>query len=95
MITQSVIAQLGERQTEDLKVPGWIPGLGILSLCLEHPWQMLLGQMALGGKDQLLLVPLLLKGTWCSGITSTSHAEGPGFKSQCVHLYCSDCVVQA
>lgn len=26
-------------------------------------------------------------GTWCSGITSASHAEGPGFKSQCVHLF--------
>ena len=25
-------------------------------------------------------------GTWCSGITSASHAEGPGFKSQCVHV---------
>ena len=25
------------------------------------------------------------EGTWCSGITSASHAEGPGFKSQCVH----------
>ena len=25
-------------------------------------------------------------GTWCSGITSASHAEGPGFKSQCVHI---------
>ena len=25
-------------------------------------------------------------GTWCSGITSAPHAEGPGFKSQCVHL---------
>ena len=23
-------------------------------------------------------------GTWCSGITSASHAEGPGFKSRCV-----------
>ena len=28
------------------------------------------------------------KGTWCSGITSASHAEGPGFKSQCVHYLC-------
>ena len=28
---QAAIAQLGERQTEDLKVPGLIPGLGILS----------------------------------------------------------------
>lgn len=24
-------------------------------------------------------------GSWCSGITSASHAEGPGFKSQWVH----------
>ena len=28
----------------------------------------------------------MIKGTWCSGITSASHAEGPGFKSQCVHF---------
>ena len=28
---QAVIAQLGERQTEDLKVPGSIPGRGIFS----------------------------------------------------------------
>ena len=27
--TTAAIAQLGERQTEDLKVPGSIPGLGI------------------------------------------------------------------
>ena len=27
---QAAIAQLGERQTEDLKVPGSIPGLGML-----------------------------------------------------------------
>ena len=26
------------------------------------------------------------KGSWCSGITSASHAEGSGFKSQRVHL---------
>ena len=30
----AAIAQLGERQTEDLEVPGSIPGLGIL-LCIE------------------------------------------------------------
>ena len=29
---QAAIAQLGERQTEDLKVPGSIPGLGIASI---------------------------------------------------------------
>ena len=32
--------------------------------------------------------PACSTGTWCSGITSASHAEGPGFKSQCVHLFC-------
>ena len=36
MISQAsaAIAQLGERQTEDLKVPGSIPGLGIYSVFL-------------------------------------------------------------
>ena len=28
LFNQAAIAQLGERQTEDLKVPGSIPGLG-------------------------------------------------------------------
>ena len=32
MLIEAAIAQLGERQTEDLKVPGSIPGLGILIL---------------------------------------------------------------
>ena len=31
-LTTAAIAQLGERQTEDLKVPGSIPGLGICLL---------------------------------------------------------------
>ena len=30
----AAIAQMGERQTEDLKVPGSIPGLGIFSSSL-------------------------------------------------------------
>ena len=29
---------------------------------------------------------VLAPGTWCSGITSGSHAEGPGFNPQCVQL---------
>ena len=33
MFLSAVIAQLGERQTEDLKVPGSIPGRG--SFCLQ------------------------------------------------------------
>ena len=31
MVTQDALAQLGERETEDLKVPGSIPGLGTCS----------------------------------------------------------------
>ena len=27
-----------------------------------------------------------ITGTWCSGITSAPHAEGPGFNPQCVHF---------
>ena len=33
LTSMAAIAQLGERQTEDLKVPGWIPGLGF---CLQQ-----------------------------------------------------------
>ena len=32
LVSKAEIAQLGERQTEDLKVPGSIPGLGILNV---------------------------------------------------------------
>ena len=35
----AAIAQLGERQTEDLKVPGSIPGLGIFSNSMYSSWQ--------------------------------------------------------
>jgi hypothetical protein len=35
-ITEAEIAQLGERQTEDLEVPGSIPGFGIL---LQYLWK--------------------------------------------------------
>ena len=34
---QAAIAQLGERQTEDLKVPGSIPGLGRAMHCIGRP----------------------------------------------------------
>ena len=32
--SEAAIAQLGERQTEDLEVPGSIPGYGIFGFCL-------------------------------------------------------------
>ena len=35
--------------------------------------------------DGVIRYDLWSGGTWCSGITSASHAEGPGFKSRCVH----------
>ena len=35
--SEAAIAQLGERQTEDLKVPGSIPGLGIfIDVCVRR-----------------------------------------------------------
>ena len=121
----AAIAQLGERQTEDLKVPGSIPGLGICCL-RSHNIQATLRSRAgatmcrapmthgartraakfqraagenkaplrcagrahrlLAAETVQMLCALLSRGTWCSGITSASHAEGPGLKSQCVHL---------
>ena len=46
----AAIAQLGERQTEDLKVPGSIPGLGIYAdaytfLCCKSVWDEDLGKI--------------------------------------------------
>ena len=40
MLTEAALAQLGERQTEDLKVPGSIPGGGTFGIKsqLEPPW---------------------------------------------------------
>ena len=32
----AAVAQLGERQTEDLKVPGSIPGLGIFFVFISY-----------------------------------------------------------
>ena len=38
MLSKAAIAQLGERQTEDLKVPGSIPGLGMFAgRCVLRP----------------------------------------------------------
>jgi hypothetical protein len=31
----------------------------------------------------------LTTGSWCSGITSALHAEGPGFKSRRIHFLCT------
>ena len=36
---RAAIAQLGERQTEDLKVPGSIPGLGIIGAGHQHSYE--------------------------------------------------------
>ena len=36
IFSEAAIAQLGERQTEDLKVPGSIPGLGMLEASPAH-----------------------------------------------------------
>ena len=36
--------------------------------------------------------PLLLLGTWCSGITPAQRAGGPGLNPQCVHRLKVSCV---
>ena len=57
----AAIAQLGERQTEDLKVPGSIPGLGMLH---TGQWEVNAGLRAalLRAPGQLLFVrPLVLR----------------------------------
>ena len=41
----AAIAQLGERQTEDLKVPGSIPGLGKFSQCKNLASEPLAGRV--------------------------------------------------
>ena len=41
-VAVAVIAQLGERQTEDLEVPGSIPGLGIYLFLSQQDWLVLL-----------------------------------------------------
>ena len=59
--------------------------------CRGHSCMLVSGQQCMAGRAHAQLRPATpmqqsLKGTWCSGITSAPHAEGPGFKSQCVHL---------
>ena len=38
LFAEAAIAQLGERQTEDLKVPGSVPGLGNLVRVVVKLW---------------------------------------------------------
>ena len=45
-----------------------------------RPWVQIPACPLLQTYDEIYL------GTWCNGITSASHAEGPGFKSQCDHF---------
>ena len=61
MSLMAAIAQLGERQTEDLKVPGSIPGLGMLH---ARRWRVkaVLRAALLRAPGQLLFVrPLVLR----------------------------------
>ena len=49
----------------------------------NYQWGCLTGPRRSKASYHFALVPV---GTWCSGITSASHAEGPGFNPQCVQL---------
>ena len=80
------IAQWLERVTADHQVPGSTPGapssfanLKIGNCCFQ------VDVYVFGG----LRFEKILSGLWCSGITSASHAEGPGFEPRRVHFVCS------
>ena len=62
--------------------PSWLRSPSAFMKCLNGPSQT-------PGRTPSTFInhqAILTWGTWCSGITSASHAEGPGFKSQCVHV---------
>ena len=59
---EAAIAQLGERQTEDLKVPGSIPGLG--TFLIFGVWGAL--HVLLHAAAHVALQGAAL-GTWCGG----------------------------
>ena len=76
----AAIAQLGERQTEDLKVPGSIPGGG------KHSWPSGLRrcvQVAVSSEAwvRILQNALNLSGQWSSGMIFALGASGRGFDS--------------
>jgi hypothetical protein len=48
-------------------------------------WQVRMSNACILMVETILVEPLM--GLWCSGITSASHAEGPGFKPQWVQFF--------
>ena len=75
--TEAAIAQLGERQTEDLKVPGSIPGLGMLSCRVGQP------------VDDCTSLTLfwMLQGTGLGcGAVARGRREGKPGLTHCAHL---------
>ena len=63
------IAQLGERQTKDLKVPGSIPALGSV-------WS------PFNSHKSVVLFRGGIAAVWSSGMIPASCAAGPGFDSR-------------
>ena len=84
------IAQLGERQTEDLKVPGSIPGFGRTALCFFGNFEKYFTMLSL---YELFVVHVLsagqslkcIKSGWPSGprrcVQVAVHCCGRGFES--------------
>eukprot|EP00971_Amphidinium_carterae_P282178 5601758-Amphidinium_carterae.1 len=77
----------------DLKVPtsGWRQGCSsnnkIITLLLLYVVHVVHGvHENIGRIGEHLYVGSCFSDKWCSGITSALHADGPGFKSQCVHI---------
>ena len=74
-IRDSIVVSISACHADD---PGSIPGRGAFSLSL--------GACGNDGARMITNRTLIL-GSWCSGITSALHAEGPGFKSRRIHFF--------
>ena len=61
------------------QILGAIPEPPLSKLCVEN-------EERIGLSNSTACPCALTQGTWCSGITSAPHAEGPGFNPQCVHI---------
>ena len=78
---QAAIAQLGERETEDLKVPGSIPGPGIFALMNPFSAHLFFLRVCMETQKKTIANGCP-SAAWSSGMILASGARGPGFNSR-------------
>ena len=86
-VATAAIAQLGERQTEDLKVPGSIPGLGILAhsnvtCCASAPAMNATNHARTAGHALATGPRFTCASAWSSGMILGFGPGGPRFNSR-------------